>query len=275
MFKGLSDSQKADLEYEVINERCRLNITRLFREKTKHPNKDIVIILQNRIVNIARQVEGRSVCKLESDEDGHYYPAEIAWYFGELESIAKRQTTCELIETLCDLIDLGIIDETEVNDLFDYEGLGIVFCNNSGNITVEITDELQLDEESVKEHENIRTLIKRMDILLSNNDYSGVLHASASAFETLSKFVVNRDSLSDETLGSFFQAYRNESNLPDSILDYILNIYKKRNSEPLAGHGSTKIPTVTKNEAIIIAEMTKAFIKIERKLANAETIRRY
>lgn len=275
MFKGLSDTEKSELEYEVINDRCRLNITRLFREKTKHPNEDISIILQNRIINIARQVEDLSICKLESDEDGHYYPAEKAWHFGELEYITKRQSTCELIETLCDLIDSEIIDNAEINELFNYEELGISINNNSGYISISIIDELDLDEDLQNEHTNIRTLIKRMDILLSNDDYSGVLHASASTFETLGKIVVNKDSIADETLGSFFNSYRNESKLPGPILDYILSVYRRRNKEPLAGHGSTKISNITKEEAIIIDEMTKAFVKIERKLSNSEAKRSY
>ena len=121
MFQGLLKEQIAELEYEVINDHCRLNIVRLFREKTRHKDDNIGIILKNRIINIARQNEDLSIYRLESDDDGFYLPSEIAWHFGELESIPKRQSTCELIETLCDLIEENLISSEEVNEIFEIE----------------------------------------------------------------------------------------------------------------------------------------------------------
>jgi hypothetical protein len=50
---------------------------------------------------------------------------------------------------------------------------------------------------------NMKTLVSRMDILLTQNDYAGVLHASASIFETLAKDVIKNPSIEDQTLGSF------------------------------------------------------------------------
>ena len=80
MFLGLSKEQKKELEYEIINDLCRLKLARLFREKTRveDHDSDIEIILKNRIINIARQVEGLPIYKLESDDYGSYLPAEKA-----------------------------------------------------------------------------------------------------------------------------------------------------------------------------------------------------
>ena len=86
----------------------------------------------------------------------------------------------------------------------------------------------------------------------------------------MAKDVVQLDSVRDKTLASFFDKYRKESKLPEPILDYILNIYKPRNTEPLAGHGSLDIPTITPEQALILSEMTKAFVRIERQLAFKE-----
>ena len=270
MFKGLSEQEKNILEYEIISDKCRLNIVRLFRCKTKHPNSNCEIVLQNRIINIARQVEGFSVYRLESDEEGNYYPSEIAWHNGELELITRRQTVVELIETLCDLIVNDIIFDYEVNDLFDGENLGITLKKQDNDVIVEILDVYELDDDKLPEHPNIRTLVKRMDDLLSISDYSGVLHASASIFETMGKIIVNKDTTRNQTFGSFQESYRKKTKLPDSIFDYVIETYKKRNTEPLAGHGSIYLPTITKEEAVCLVEMTKAFIKIERKLSNPE-----
>ncbi len=265
MFKGLSNEQKSKLEYEVISDNCRLKIARLFREKTNASDSDKQIILINRIVNIARQIEGLSICKLESDDDGCYYPSEKAWHFGELELITRRESTCELIVTLCDLVSANIITSEEVNEIFDCERLGISIIDNSNEITVDIVDDFPEDQNE-EEHPNIRALIKRMDLLLEIADYSGVLHASASIFETHAKSIINQKSIENKSLGSFFDKYRKKLKLPKSFIDEIEALYSLRNTEPLAGHGSTKTPTITREKAIIIVEMTKTFIKIERKL---------
>jgi hypothetical protein len=117
------------------------------------------------------------------------------------------------------------------------------------------------------EHPNIRALVSRMDQALNASDYPAVLHSSASIFETLAKDIVKNPRIQDKTLASFFGAYRNESKLPQPLLDYIEQIYKARNINPLAGHGSLKPPTITQGEAVILAEITKAIVRSERKLA--------
>jgi hypothetical protein len=116
------------------------------------------------------------------------------------------------------------------------------------------------------EHPNIRVLIDRMDDAAARDDRAGVLHASASVFETMAKDVVDIQTVQDQTLKSFFERYRKDSTLPDAILDYILAVYEARNVTPLAGHGSTQMPNLSREEAITLAEMTKAFVRIEYRL---------
>jgi len=126
-----------------------------------------------------------------------------------------------------------------------------------------ITDNIDDDE-----HPNIRILLDRMTRSLYACDHSAVLHASASVFETLAQDIIGLDSIKNQTLPSFFERYRKDSSLPNEILDYILSIYNRRNSEPLAGHGSTNTPSITQSEAVILAELTIALVKIERQLHN-------
>lgn len=123
-----------------------------------------------------------------------------------------------------------------------------------------------IDDKSENEHPNVRLLIKRMDTLLANDDPAGVLHTSASIFETLAKNVVHDKAVQDQTLGAFFDRYRRESELPDEILNYIHATYKRRNTEPVAGHGSTKAPTYTMKEAKALVDLTKTFLRIEKRL---------
>lgn len=115
-------------------------------------------------------------------------------------------------------------------------------------------------------HPNIVILTQRMDTALTREDYAEVLHASASIFETLAKDIVGIPNVQSQTLKSFFERYRKDSALPNGILDYILAIYESRSTTPLAGHGSTQAPDISPAAAIVLSEMTKAFVSIEYKL---------
>jgi hypothetical protein len=82
----------------------------------------------------------------------------------------------------------------------------------------------------------------------------------------MAKDIVGTPTVEDQTLGSFFSRYRKDSALPAEVLDYILTIYNLRSATPLASHGSTKAPSISKETAIILVEMTKAFIRMEYRL---------
>jgi hypothetical protein len=120
-----------------------------------------------------------------------------------------------------------------------------------------------VNNDALRFHPNIEILLDRMDDALKRGDHSGVLHSSASIFETLAKEIVSDPSVQNRTLKSFFQKYRKESELPTAVLDFILAVYESRNVTPLAGHGSTGTPSISPDVAITLAEMTKAFVRIE------------
>src|SRR5205807_7428142 len=113
--------------------------------------------------------------------------------------------------------------------------------NDRGEIIIE-KGEHYLELDAVLVHPNIRLLLDRMNDALRREDHPGVLHASASIFETLAKDIVGISTIQNQPLKGFFERYRKNSALPDKILDYILAIYESRNITPLAGHGSTQTP---------------------------------
>lgn len=110
---------------------------------------------------------------------------------------------------------------------------------------------------------NIEFLVKRMNSAFQRRDYPGVLHASASIFETLAKDIVDEPSVQEKSLGSFFDLYARESALPEAILLYIRDVFRLRNKTPLAGHGNVQAPEITREAAIVLSEMTKAIVQIE------------
>lgn len=118
----------------------------------------------------------------------------------------------------------------------------------------------------VEHHPNIEVLLRRMQRALADKDYAAVLHSSASIFETLAKEVVDNSTVLNQSLGAFFDRYARDSRLPDEITDYIRTVYRWRNREPLAGHGSLGQPQITRTDAVVLVELTTAIIRMERLL---------
>jgi len=113
-------------------------------------------------------------------------------------------------------------------------------------------------------HKNIvATLIPRMAAAFAREDYSDVLHTCASIFETMIKHIINKPSIQNQSLGSFINGYKNVSSLPPAIIGYIQDVYNTRNITPLAGHGNTAEPPLTKSDARILMEFTKTIVLIE------------
>ncbi len=252
-------------------------MTRLLRSATRSPDPVSQIVRQNRAINIIRNVLNLPLYELEAEDGEYYYPVEYGWHNSQIELAFKIPNTIQLVEILADLIEDGVLSDEDVNGILEESNLSFRFdlyedgLSGDRVVRVQVFSIKELDElleGDLDEHPNIRLLINRMDDALQRNDYSAVLHASASIFETLAKDIVGIPSVQNQTLASFFDRYRNDSSLPEEVLNYILNIYQRRSTEPLAGHGSLAEPNINREEAIILSEMTKAFIRIERQLAN-------
>lgn len=266
-FLGLSASEKKELEYELIPYEVRLTLIRIIRASSNFELDEIKILRQNKFINIANNVMRKPIYVLNSDDLGHYMLVEHAWHTSEVELIMRTPDTIEFIEILADYIQEGLLDIFEINNILHNNNCSFYYEEKNNKVAVVIIPLSEIEPE-VPEGEitNVRKLVDRMNNHLESDDFPGVLHSSASIFETLAKDIIDRETIEDETLGSFFELYRNESYLPEPIIDYILYLYNKRSTEPLAAHGSRKDSDITKNDAIIIFEMTKAIIKMERKL---------
>lgn len=268
-FLGLNKADIQNLEYEIISDETRLKLTRLIRSQSKAEDDNFQIFKQNRFINIANANMGKKIYVLISDDSGDYPVQEHAWHNGEIELIMRRPDTIKLVETLADMLQENLLDCSTVNEILNEDGCSVSFEKASVNnlIKVHVLEIGKLEETEQDNHPNIRLLVNRMDKALSNNDYSAVLHASASVLETLAKLVVGQSTFENKPLGSFFERYRKDSSLPSPLIDYILEIYNKRNVVPTAGHGGTVSPEVNNKEAVILAEMAKTFVRIERRIS--------
>ncbi len=84
-FMGLTKAERKSLDFEVVSERARLQFTRLLRDSTTAENPIVMIIRQNHAINIANNVLGLPIYKLEAEDGEYYYPAEYGWHNAEIE----------------------------------------------------------------------------------------------------------------------------------------------------------------------------------------------
>jgi len=215
--------------------------------------------IQNIILEIQLEVQAHHVKRIQHlNETGHKLNLEFGrvWH----QEYSGKQYGNQNFQLVEEMYGRGRDMSINIGSLFEVaEGLNdFVGRKNYG------LQKTSFDLENV--HPNISTLLQRMDDAVKREDYAGVLHSSASIFETLAKEIVGISSVQDQTLGGFFERYKRDSSLPNEVLDYILSVYKLRNSVPLAGHGHTAIPDISRETAIILIEITKAFISIEYKL---------
>jgi hypothetical protein len=199
-------------------------------------------------------------------QDWDYAPAEYAWHQAELELVMRRPDTPQLIATLIDLINSEALSIDDVNEVLDADGVGIRLSEARNGVAVEILEipDLPVEASSGEGHPNLRRLFERMDRAMQDSDWSLVLHTGASIFETLAKQVVPNPSIQNQSLGGWFSLYRNHSKLAKPLLDVIEEIFKRRNIEPLAGHGSIENPAITQDEAEQVRVLTAALVKLER-----------
>jgi hypothetical protein len=222
---------------------------------------------KNTLINLSRTISGGKIYTLNVNEWAEIFSEEIAWHDSHFFLILRNLSTIEFIEYVGELINLEYLKIQFVNEALQKEVVSFRFAYSNNKIIVETLSTEEIEKVNLNsEHINIQTLVNRMDNSFLNEDYSGVLHSSASIFETMAKEIVGIDTVQNNTLKQFFERYRKDSNLPEEILNYIIKIYEKRNIIPLAGHGSLIIPEITKQESIILIEMSKSIVRIEYRI---------
>ncbi len=262
--KYITDEQVKQLKYEVLSQEFYIYLTRHLNDWCEETEDAMTIVMRkNRLINFSRTISGGKIYTLTDDLES----VEFSWHDSNFLLIFRELDTIEFIEFICDLINYEYFKIDFINELLKKEGASFYIYDSSEKLAIEIYSIEEIEKENLDgEHLNIRTLVARMDSAFENEDYANVLHASASIFEVMAKDIIGIDSIQDQTLKSFFDRYRNDSKLPTEILDYILETYDNRNKTSLAGHGSLTVPEITKEQAIILNEMTKAFVRIEYRI---------
>ncbi len=275
MGERIAQDDRQKIELEVVSQRARLRITRLVRDATQANGPDgsqIRLVRINRFINLMNTARGGKIYRLEMWGDD-YAVGEYAWHLGELELVFRRPATLELIEGLADLLAEDLLSVPDLNAILADDGVGIQFKWTNDTISVDVVPVDELPDEPIEssEHTNMRKLFDRMDRALEAQDWPLAVHTAASVFETLAKSVVTNPNVQSQSLGSWFQLYRNHSNLSDAILDEIKDIFDRRNTTPLAGHGSMADPSTTEEEARTMRELTRTIVRLERALSTIST----
>jgi hypothetical protein len=92
----LNESQKKQLEYEIISTDLKVHLVRLIERKPhfiKH-----ALINKNLLINRSRTLMGRTICVLEAGDWGEYEDCEYAWHNGEFELYSTPHSPAQFIE---------------------------------------------------------------------------------------------------------------------------------------------------------------------------------
>lgn len=264
----LEEEQIKQLEYEVLSKDFYIYLTRFFNNWCEETNDFATMVMRkNKLINLSRTISGGKIYTLNVNDWAEFMAEELAWHESHIFLIFRDLSIFEFIEFAGDLIELDYCKPKFLNELLKKEGASFQFFYADSKLKIEVMSIEEIENANLdSEHINIRTLVNRMDVSYEQNDFSGVLHSSASIFETMAKEIIGIETIQDKTLKSFFDRYRTGSNLPTEILDYILATYDKRNTTSLAGHGSLTIPNISQEDSIILIEMTKAFVRIEYRI---------
>ncbi|GHD04997.1 hypothetical protein GCM10007320_66490 [Pseudorhodoferax aquiterrae] len=122
-------------------------------------------------------------------------------------------------------------------------------------------------------HPNVLTVLERMEHCLETDDPSGALHAASNALETLAKHLLDDRTVDEKPLGNFIDKYEKASQLPNEFKAVARQIYNVRNRTPLSGHGSTNAPSMTMQDAIVIAAATNS--SSNSSTARSRSVRRH
>ena len=261
----LSKDDAISLEYEWIPLSAKAHLIRLLdRYCPPHVNPRTRIPYLQRIVNLANNLSERKFFDLDTDQFDDYFPEDVARLETEFMICIRRLNPIQFIEFLGTVVEYEYIDINDANIILKEINSSVAIeLDTTGHLSISIlpmADKSALDNDASP---NLRTILRRMDSYLNDEDYAAVLLTSALAIEFISKQIYGSSKIYNQSFGSYFEGYKNKTTLPEPIIDWMLQIYKRRNTEPLASHGSPLPPSITCEEASLIAEMTKAFIRYE------------
>ena len=261
----LSKDDAISLEYEWIPLSAKAHLIRLLdRYCPPHVNPRTRIPYLQRIVNLANNLSERKFFDLDTDQFDDYFPEDVARLETEFMICIRRLNPIQFIEFLGTVVEYEYIDINDANIILKEINSSVAIeLDTTGHLSISIlpmADKSALDNDASP---NLRTILRRMDSYLNDEDYAAVLLNSAMAIEFISKQIYGSSKIYNQSFGSYFEGYKNNTTLPEPVIDWMLQIYKRRNTEPLASHGSPLPPSITCEEASLIAEMTKAFIRYE------------
>lgn len=264
----LSKDDAISLEYEWIPLSAKVQLTRLLdRHCPPHVDPHTRIHYLYQIVNRANNLTENKLFLPDTDQFGDYFPEDVARLESEFMICIRRLNSIQFIEFLATVVEYEYIDINDANIILKEVNSSVALeLDTTGRLSISIlpmADKSALDNDA---NPNLRTILSRMDSFLNAEDYAGVLFNSAQAIEYISKQIYGSSKIYNQSFGSYVEGYKNKTTLPEPIIDWMLQIYKRRNTEPLAAHGSPLPPSITCEEATLIAEMTKAFIRYESRM---------
>lgn len=286
----MSKDSERKLETEFISFEARTRFRRIISQKINnnyYDNNNFKLILLNRFINLSNAILERSIYQLDLGGEEYYLSEEYAWHEADFLKIFRISNTIDMVKILIETIEWDFLELSEVNNILKDDCCGFELYKNSNNNNIEIsfteynyTPNNDLDNQYVF---NLRLSVERMKRAYDDKDWTLVLQSGAVAIEVLSKQVIKNKhthplSKSPEieacTFTQYVDSYKNHSHLAEPLISEMEKIFKKRNVEPMAGHGSTKNPTITQEDALYIKELIVALIRLESNLTHIKNIKK-
>lgn len=173
---NLTKEQVKELEFEELPKYAKIDLTRLVRSTI-----DDNYFLGLRFVNMKETVLGKRITEPVFDEFGESLSSSLTMFvISSIENIFNGLETSEIVELLFDYIQSNLIQTNYINNIFKEYEIPILFqTDQQDHLRIEV-ESLKENSVSEQEHSNIKKLISRMDRDFANDDYTGVLHSSAS-----------------------------------------------------------------------------------------------
>jgi len=129
-------------------------------------------------------------------------------------------------------------------------------------LSVKGLDRTNYDAPDPAWHAMVALLYERAVAMMRIEDYSGALHACGSMLEALVKEHIGTEEVASESLGTILRNHSSQIRLPQPVVDLMKQVFRWRNREPGAGHGHTELPSISRDEAIMVIEFVRAICQI-------------
>ncbi len=268
----VSSHMLAGLELEHPSAELSVFLTRELRRKFASAGESadaFDLVRMNYWINRSRNLAAESIYVLEIAESGAApTPAELAWHWGQFELLFRRLDTLQFVELLGEMIEERVFTIAWTNRQLEADGVGFQFVSDERvrSRSIQLRDVLELEELAKTQpqwQQNLRLLVRRMDVAAVAADVGATLRAGAAVWETAARELLGLSGARLEALRHFSERQRRVVELPPTIAGVLLDACDKGIVAPLAELEALAASTeLTAAELSALVELIRGFASV-------------